>query len=291
MDRILKDAKSTIKVSFRDSDGNLADPDNVNTVTASIVDSAGVAVTGSPFTASHVSTGVFSVALTPTVTAALDTYSVTWTATIDAVSQKRYSSYEVVGDFLFGIADLRAFDPSLTAALYPTDTIVAAREAAEERLELLCGTAFVPRGRRVVLDGTGDLEIIVPDVEVTSVTAGSIDAGSGAVALTSGDLSDLTVYPWGVIRRNDNGVWDSGNKNVSLLYVHGYTQAPEPIRRAAMALARANLVGLSLFDRARSQAVEGGILTYTLAGRDGVTGIPEVDAVISAYSRNVPRFA
>jgi hypothetical protein len=158
-------------------------------------------------------------------------------------------------------------------------------------MELLCHRAFRRKGRRVYLDGDGMNDIILPDRDIKQVVSASIADLSGTVTtLTSAEITDLVAYPWGVLHRRTLGSWTQGYRNVQVLYEYGPSAAPEPVKRATLALARQNLVGLSLFDRARSEAVDGGILSFTLAGRDGPTGIPEVDAVIAQYSRQIPHY-
>jgi hypothetical protein len=269
----------------------LVDADgNATGVTAEIFDSSGTRTPDSALASTKISTGLYEVALTPAMTSILDTYSVTWSFTKTSVVNKFYSQFQTVGGFLFSVGELRAFDAALDATTYPIDVVEKARAAAEERLEQLCSVAFVPRGRRYITDGDGDTVLRVPDVELRSVVSASISDGTTTTALTADELADLKIDPAGIVTRWSLGSWDSGVRNVTVLYEYGYSQPPEPVKRAAMALARNNLVGLSLFDRARSEAVEGGILSFTLAGRDGPTGIPEVDAVIAQFGRSVYAF-
>lgn len=279
MDRFLRDASGTHTLYTYNSSGVLTDLAGIPTVV--IRDSAGTSV-ATP-TASKPSTGTYTIPLTPTLTATLDTYAVTWTETGASPAQVFRTSFEVVGGFLFTDAELRAFDATFNdaGAVYTAAKIAEAREYAEERLESLCGVSFVQRGYRETLDGPGGTDLITEKVNVTAITSGSIDG----TALTSTELADIAVYPEGVLRRKTLGAWGTGDRNVSVLYVHGYSQPPEPVRIAAMSLARERLMATADFRRAETISTDVGVLRQSIAGRDGYTGLPDVDQIINEYGR------
>lgn len=289
MDQILRDTVSTIQIEFR-SGSTLTDPDG-NAATASIYNSAAVEVAGSPFTATRVSPGLYQITLTPAnVTATMDIYDVTWNATFAGVPQKQRRRFEVLGGFIASISEIRDFDPALAdTTKYSDAAIRAAREAAEEKIEQLCGVSFRPRGGRAFLDGSGRDTLVLPDVYVTRIVSGSVDQGAGAIALSSSEVAALKLYPYGALTRPDGVIWFSGLRNVSVFYEHGLAEAPEPVRKATMALARAYLVGTAVYDRATSVSTDEGTFRLTLAGRDGsLTGVPEVDAVVSQFGYSTP---
>ncbi len=107
MDRILRGAGGTLTVTLYDSAGTPADAGAGNG-TAAITDTAGVAIAGSPFAAVHgaANSGQYTVTIPASLTV-LDTYSVAWTFP-DAST--RATAFDLVGGFLFTIADLRGFD-------------------------------------------------------------------------------------------------------------------------------------------------------------------------------------
>lgn len=72
----------------------------------------------------------------------------------------------------------------------------------------------------------------------------------------------------------------------SIVYVHGLKRFPEPVRRACATLAASYLLPSRIPSRASGESTDAGFLRYTLAGVDGATGIPEVDAVIQQYGRH-----
>jgi hypothetical protein len=283
MDRILKNTGATLQLLNYDSNGALANG-AVGAMTATVTDSGGVAIAGSPFTITNppASGGTYLLALPAAGISQLDRYTVTWNF---ADGSKRYTYFEVVGGFLFSVAELRSTYPELAAnPPYTTALITAVREAVEERFEEVSGS-FVRRGRRVTLSGNG-LSSILLDMDIRSVVSASVNS----VALTSGELADVVVFPSGEIYRR-TGSWASGVANISLLYEYGSDEPPEPIRRAAMMFARDLLVKTATDSEAR--AVVGfsdtiGPFRLGTPGAGRATGIPEVDAVLVQFSKMLP---
>lgn len=68
-------------------------------------------------------------------------------------------------------------------------------------------------------------------------------------------------------------------------YVYGADEMPAQVSRAVLALAAYMLRPSSVPERATGESVEGGFIRYTIAGRDGATGLPEVDATIEQFGR------
>jgi hypothetical protein len=252
-------------------------------VTADVADSAGFPIIGSPFDATSPATGLYQVTPTASATEILDVYTVTWNLPDETT---RTTEYETVGGFLFTLADLRAFDPNLAdTAKYPAPLLTEIREATEDLFEAptVGGVAFRPKGRRVTVGGDGTNVLVVPDLEVTAVRAAAIDG----VALSDEELADLDPTPIGMIFRK-SATWPRGRRNVEVLYEHGLAVTPAPITRAAKLWARYQLVSPSapLADpRASAVFTDVGGYRLTLAGRDGPTGLPEVDAVLSQFGR------
>lgn len=285
MDRILRSTQAPIQLQIRDKDG--APIDATGTVSATVKNSAGITVHG-PVNASHVGasgSGLYEITVSPTVTEPLDQFEVTWNATVGGAGVTLVTHFETVGGFLFTIAELRSFDTALAnETKYPTDAVVAARTEAEERLEQLCGVAFVPRGRRETLDGTGPGALMLGSLMPIRVVSASIDG----IALTSAQLSDLRIYDHGQVFRDSGELWTRGFRNVSIYYEHGFKTPPESIRRAAMMLARKILVPSPLpVEGVLSYTTAEGVFRVSVPGRDGPTGIPEVDAIIAQFGGKV----
>jgi hypothetical protein len=263
-----------------------ADADGVAVTVAGpqvkVYDGAGVQVgtTGTP----TATTGQLAYTVPAGVLAALDTYRVAWSGTVAGSPWEYAQQLELCGGFLFEIADLRAFDPALAdATRYPAAVVRAARTAAEERLEQACRVAFVPRGRRVDLLGTGLPRLEVGDNAVSALTSASV----AGVALTAGELSAVVVREWGAFDRGGEQVWDCG-ATCSLFYRHGMPAPAGPVAQAAMLLTREYLVRSAISSRATVEATDVGFFRLSIAGRDRPTGLPEVDAVIERFGRGRP---
>lgn len=246
-----------------------------------------VSVTDGSGTAVHTGVGTVSAdkhALEATVvladTAPLDTYDVVWTAKVDTATVQFRSAFETCGGFLFSAADFRRLQPDLASR--SATLIAAARYVAEERIERACGCAFVPRGQREELtgDGTSTLLLLWPDV--CAIYSLAVDG----TELSEDELAALTIAPGGIVRRDT--VFPDG-ASIRVHYRHGSASPPAPVRQAAVTLAAEYLAPPLLPARATSLATDIGNFRITVAGRDGATGIPEVDAVIAEYSRRRPQ--
>lgn len=281
MDRILRASGASVSMQFYDANADPADP---GTVTADVTDSAGVAVAGLTGAATTGTTTAPRVLAIPASLTTLDHYFVRWNM---AGGQYRESDFELVGAFLFAIKELQTFEPLLAdETAYPLDLVRDVRQAVEDTFESeqVTGRAFRPRGRRVILDGNDSQRIRVPDVDIRSIVSASIDG----VALTAPEIADIRFSPRiGRLTRWSLGSWTWGSDNVSILYEYGMRQTPDDVRIAAMRAAREELLGsaLDIHDRATAAFTDAGAFRITLAGRDGTTGLPKVDAVLERYAR------
>jgi hypothetical protein len=208
--------------------------------------------------------------------AVLDTYTCTWTGTVSAASLEWITHVELAGGHLFEIAELRAFDDALTTADYSGAACRAARTAAEMRLEASAHVAFVPRAARYSARGDGTGRLRVPQNAIRSV----ISATDDGTALTAAELAAIVPREWGALDRPSGYVWTK-DAACSVHYEHGEDFPPEPVRTAAMILAREYLVGSGLPARATVEQTDVGFFRLSIAGQDRPTGIPEVDAVTS----------
>jgi hypothetical protein len=281
VDRVLKQAPATLQVLNYDDAGNLL---NVAGVwTATVVDSAGVAIAGSPLAVTNPAVGTYEAVL-PAQTV-LDTYDVTWNV---PDGSKRSAQFEVVGSFLFTLAELRAFEAGFTdVAAYPVATLVGIRSAVEERFEEVTHVSWTLRGRREFLSGEGRARIFPRSYEIRRLVSARMDG----VALSAGDLADVAVFPFGMLERKTGGVWNAGARNIEVLYEHGWPVPPMPIKRAGMRLARSEAIKTILGgsnERATAEITEMGSFRLSIAGREGPTGIPDVDAVLDQFGKGEP---
>lgn len=278
MDRILRAAGATIEATYYSAGGDPTDP--ALPVTADVVDSAGVAIAGSPFATTTGGEGTRRFNL-PVELDVLDVYDVTWT---DDDGGKRFTQFEMVGGFLFTIAELQAYDADLADEVaYSPALIREIRDNVTERFEQVAHRSFVARGRRMKLDGSDEATLILPLFDPYVLVSAKV----GGVALTAEELADVKVKSHGVLQW-DGGTWTPGVENVEVLVEYGFRSAPSPIQRAAMRLARHVIKANSgqADERASAVITELGGFRLTLAGRDGPTGLPEVDAVLAQFGHS-----
>ncbi len=251
-----------------------------------------------------------TVPLAPAQTTSLDTLALTWHTTIATVAMAFHTGAEVVGAHLFTVAEARAFDKQqlASASKYGEATIEEARARIADAFAAICGVQFVPRFRRVVLDGQVPQSqwgygwatdpflrlplvngLALPDPRVTALrSVETRDIGQAAwVALTGADLADVILLPEGVIYRETRGGWPWGRRNVRVGYECGYAQPPFDIRRAALELLVFQLVARDLPSNAVLQVSDLGNFRVAVAGeRTGQWfGLPPVDSVLERYAR------
>lgn len=275
MDRVLRGTSASLEIVTYDANGDPVDSGAGNG-TANVYDGAGTEISGSPMVATRTAVGTYEIVL-PSTLVALDTYSVTWSLP-DGSTQ--FSEFEVVGSFLFTQAELRAMDPVLASETdYPDATLIDARDTAEQRFTEVAHVSFTLRGSRFVLDGSGTTKLTLPAHQLQAVLSCTI----GGAAVTP---SDLTIYEHGTLYRESG--WIAGHGNVSVHVEHGYLAVPAPIRRAGLLFARTYLLrsALEQSDRATAIFTDLGGYRLSIAGRDGPTGIPEVDAILAQFGRD-----
>lgn len=277
MDRLLAGAGGTLSLLTYDTSGALADVDGANAPTVTIRDSALPAGTLiSTIGGGRSSAGTYT-CVVPVTYATLDTFTATWTWPSAAFRQ---TQFEVVGSFLFSDAQLRAFDPELIAATYPAARVRDVREIVEDRFARACGVSFTRRGRREYLSGDGTSSLILDERMMQSLVSVK-DAGS-AIAATS-----FTLQPHGIIEYTGGlGSFGWGTRNIEVLYEHGFATPPSDVVDAGMRYARYILVpGANKNDeRVTTIQYDTGFARLSVPGRDGFTGLPDVDAVLNRYN-------
>lgn len=281
--RILRDTPGTLEHVFEVGEA-ATDPDGpAATVTVTRADGTAAAAAA----AARAGTGDFTYQLA--AQPQLHALTVAWTGVFATFAHTETDQAEIVGGFLFSLREARRSDSSLAdTSRYPTADLVAARQEVEEECEWICDRAFVPRYRRVVLDGTGNAELVLPDGDIRAVRAVSMATAPGPpVAFTSTQLANSVPSDDGTLRRVDGNVFAEGYDNVVVEYEHGADAPPADLRRAALLRLRTriNISRTGIPDRATSFTVaDGG--TYQLDLPSAYkTGIPEVDAVYARYSR------
>lgn len=238
-------------------------------------------------TASDVGVGQY--AFTVPGQANVDMLTVDWSGTVGGAAVTARDYVEVVGGFLFGLAEAREQPPPLDPIRYPTATLARKRLLVEQEAEIICGRAFTRQFGRAVVSGTGRRELLLNAADVVSVRAVSV----GGVAYDSGALAGVHVMPGGVISAG-YGTWPEGFNNVIIEYEHGADYPPEPVREAGMVRLRSRLTstdsGVPLRAVSWQAGAEGGVYRIALPTREQ-TGIPEVDSAYARASWDIGGFA
>lgn len=274
-------------MTLADQDGDAADAVGQLTVQVTAADGTVVLAAGTP--TDRTGTGQYTVDLTSAQTAQLNLLTATWT---DAGAGRTVTTmHEIVGGFLFSLADARASNDGLLAdkAKYPDALVLATRQEVEEEAEWICDVAFVPRYQRVIIDGEATIDIVVPYNKirtVRSVRTYPVTGGTQYIAFTPAQLAGLAIGDDGTLTRTDFAAFDEGRSNIVVELEHGWDSPPADLKRAALTRLRSrlNFDKGAVNDRATSFTAENG-QTYKLSTADEYsTGIPEVDAAYTRYS-------
>ena len=191
----------------------------------------------------------------------------------DATQREVHTDIEVVGAHLCAIADIRSYnrgadvDGFADKVRYPDDVVFDARQRATDAIESACGRAFSPRRRKQTVLKPA------PVIALDECDVSFVDPTVGAATL----VSDCQV-------RIDRCMWM--DYPIELTYDYGLPYVPEEVRAATVRLAANYLRPLNRPEAATGESTDLGYISYTLAGRDGATGLPEVDAVIGRYKRS-----
>lgn len=214
----------------------------------------------------------------------VDVLTLDWTGVISGATITARDFVEVVGGYLFGIAEARAMPPVLDAVKYTTARLAQKRISVEQECEAICRQAFVPRFARVAVP-TGRATLLLFNTNVRALRAISING-------VTQNLTGLAVSSSGVV---SGGSWPktTPDRPAIVEYEHGWDYPPEDLREAAILRLRSRL---SLGDtgvpqRALSFSVaDGGV--YRLSTPSATqTGIPEVDGVYARYTSDLGGFA
>lgn len=293
--RVQRTAATTLQhVFYAPGTETLTDPTGTPTYAVTAAD--GTSVASGNATVVGAGTGRLTAPLAGQ--ASLGLLTVAWTAIVAGATVVEYDTVEIVGGFLFTIPEGRASDVSLAdTSEYTYEILDWARAATEFEVEQICDVAFVTRYAYVVLDGTGTSQLVLrhPDEgrsvrDVTAVRAVSMatEVDTTFTAFTVAELADLAVARDGTLRRSSWDVFTAGWSNVRIGYEYGQAAPiPRDLKDAALTRFRtwANVRRSGIPDRTMSYTtVDGSTYRMSLPGAYA-TGIPDVDAVYSRYSR------
>jgi hypothetical protein len=110
-----------------------------------------------------------------------------------------------------------------------------------EKFDRILGISCIPTASTEYYDGDGTSTLYLDHhnpwaektprpVTLTSVTVIATD--DTETALTNAELSDIVKYPHKLVRRS--GTFTSGNRNIKVVYTHGYTTPPVDLEYAAL---------------------------------------------------------
>jgi len=290
-EQILVGASAVLTGTFRDQDGDLAEPAGTMTVGVAAADGTAVLAAGTATTTT--ATGRRTVALTAAQNDELELLTATWTN--GTVTQT--TTVEVVGGYYASVKEMRESDDVLAdTRKYPAVDLVAARRAVETEFEAFCGAAFVPRYRRVRLSGNGSEELVLPDPYVRSVRSVRVyDTDGNYEAFTQAELDAIVVNDSGIVVRTDSDAFEYGNQNLVVEYEHGLDLPPADLLEAFYLRLRdrVNRSMRGVPDRATTFTSDvGGTYSLLVAGRGGsITGLPDVDVALRRNSRRIPGIA
>lgn len=225
----------------------------------------------------------------------VDTLTVDWMGLIAGATVTARDIVEVVGGFIFGLAEARAMPPALDNTKWPTAKLAQKRIGTENECELICGQAFVPRFHRVTFtldtaDTRSNNSTLVSKLTLPHINVRALR--SVTVAGVAQNLTGLTVSESGVLRGLTWAAVETGTQIV-VEYEHGRDYPPEDLKDACMLRLRSRLSqgDSGVPQRALSFSVaDGGVyrLSTPAANR---TGIPDVDGVYERYTIDRGGFA
>ncbi|MBC6458420.1 Ig-like domain-containing protein [Actinomadura sp. HBU206391] len=290
--RVLRTSAATLAHTFEVGE---EPTDSTTPVTVAVTDANGTAVTSGTAVSAGVDSGRYTFPLPGQ--ALLGQLTVAWSATIAGAAVVQTDEVEIVGGFFFSLAQGRGSDSSLSdPAKYPATELEVARLQTEEECEAICDRAFVPRYARMVLDGTGESDLVLthPGPERSLADVRSIRsvtmaprADEAFTAFDTAELAALQVADDGTLRRLDGALFTRGYGNVVVELEYGLPAPSADLVRAALTRFRTwlNVARSGVPDRASSFTIsDGGTYRLDMPG-PFKTGIPPVDAAYARYSR------
>lgn len=275
LDRILISTTTDITVTFYVGGvpTNLDGAVSVNAVNlaGTVVISGGVGIpTGS--------VGEYRYKLTPSAgTGTLDTLTVVWAGLLNGDPQTVTTRVEIVGGFVFTIAEARAMSGlgaqnNDSSYKISTARLVAARTEVERALEQELCFAMVPRYTKTTIEGNGATVIaLAPYPRVIR---------SATVNGTALVPSDLSMTPTGYVYNPSR--WTEGWQNVVIGYEHGMDSPPPRAKDVALALARRALSGSPADDRATTMSTEQETTTFYVPGASEPFDVPAANRFVQA---------
>lgn len=257
---------ANLDAQFHDQDGDLVAAGSTVTVDVARADGTIIASGASTTTPS---TGVYRYALSAANNSQLDLLSLTWK---DGGTARVATVHEIVGGYYFTVADLRAFDKTLTSTeKYPNAAIVQVRREVEAEFEEITGCAWVPRYRRIRCSGSGSSQLLLPVWAPRRVRSVRVYSDATTyTTFTADQLAAVSLDEWGIAIRADGSAWPCGVENLVVEVEHGYGLPPADLKRAAMQRARYRLNMDRTRDREQASRVTVDGATYEMEDGDDI---------------------
>jgi len=218
--------------------------------------------------------------------AQLDELTLDWTGSIGGAATTVRDSVEIVGGFMFGIAEARHAHRFLANVNdYSTSFLAEKRIQVEQEFDRICGQAWVPRFARVFLSGRDTDRLGTPHSMIRAVRAVSING----VAMAAPDVALIGFSDSGVLWRPGGAIWPAGHRNIIVELEHGWDAPASDVKDVAILRMRSKVATTTtgIPDRAISYThAEGGTYRLSTPNRER-TGIPEIDGVLAkpGYTR------
>ena len=282
--KVLRYSAEDLEVTFYSAE--TATNVSTGSMTIGIVDEAGRVVTPAGTSTTTSSTGVYKYALQAQTD--LKRLTATWSGTF-GTAMEFTTQHEVVGGFYATPIEIRNMDSiSGEASTFPTADLVEATTWAEAVIDDYCGTSFVYRYQRDVLNGTGSDRIKLSRMFPRKIIAASIDG----VALTADEISRIALHDSGEIVREDD-IWEftTPGKKVIIEYEAGVDKTPPPdIAWATRTLARYHLIEQvsRIPERALSISSEFGNIALSQPSMSKPTPLPDVNVILNRHRHRAP---
>ncbi len=202
--------------------------------------------------------------------------TIVWTGALAGQPWTVTDTLEVIDAWPFTLADMRAANTDLADCdRRPAEVLAMARLVACARVEAITRVSWMTRRVTETVPAPAGLTLRLQHPEVQQLHALSVAGAS--VPPSEVDVAAAS----GVLTRG--GGW--GSDTVTIDYSHGRTPPPELAAAIRdLAVFSAATWGARVPERATAVSTDVGMFRLSMPGRDGPTGLPEIDAVLAPYT-------
>jgi len=232
---------------------------SAGTITLSITDGAGAVVATDLEATIASGTATVHVASLPY----FDTYKLAWSDGFVEFADLCQRPYFTVDDF-------RGYNTGAKLSSTITDAAIEdTRLQVEDVFDMAAGHAFCQRGNRETIVGDNRAVYELEVAGVTDVLSCTVNGTATNVVVRDG----MRMLFGAIIK---------AGATIEVHYLHGDVSPAGALKHNAMVYANALIGAPSVNPRATGMQSEFGYAKFAVAGKDGATGIPEVDAFLSA---------